>query len=159
MKEAVFNTEISRSINSQGGWYYKVADSPTSWTMKQTRYTPVKPCDGFGMYQGIGFLVECKQIKKWQSLSLKAFRQNQIESLSRFYELGGKSFVFLNIRISANKSLGQKRENRCLIFEWEKLYRWLSDRNLSKHVLNRWEYVQGKKGQFDMSKFFQNLHK
>ena len=74
MKESTFNNEILNSLRQGGAWAYKIPDSPTSWTMAATRFTPEKPCDIVGMYQKIGFIVEGKQIKKFEAFGMNKMR-------------------------------------------------------------------------------------
>jgi hypothetical protein len=117
MRETNFNTEVMNSLKKFGAWAYKIADSPTSWTMAATRFTPEKPCDIIACYDGKFLAIEGKQIKKFKAFGMSDMRPAQIKNLTEVIERGGRAFIFLNVRIPAIKGK-QKRENRLLIFDW-----------------------------------------
>jgi penicillin-binding protein-related factor A (putative recombinase) len=114
MKEAFFTTEIVRSIRHHGGWAYKIPDAPiTKEIMKITRFTAAKPCDIVSCIDSKFIAIETKQSKKWEALSVRDFRPEQITGMTNIVKSGkGRAFVFLNIRMK------EPYENRLIIFDW-----------------------------------------
>jgi len=116
MKEAVFTSELMRSLRVQGFWAYKIPDSPiTQGVLEVTRFTAAKPCDVVACYDGQTVLIECKQLKKWKAFGLKHIRDSQVKHLTDVIASGGKAYIFLNIRINASP-----RVDRLIILDWAK---------------------------------------
>jgi hypothetical protein len=118
VKEAVFVTEVIRSLRHFGFWAFKIPDAPiTKELLKITRFTMAKPCDIVACLpsglDGLFVAIECKQFKKWKSFSLRDMRPAQVEQLSAIEDHGGSCWVFLNVRVG--------RDNRLIIFEWAEL--------------------------------------
>lgn len=156
MRESKFITEVGKSLKHYGCYSYKISDSPTSWTMKKTRFTATKPCDIFANVQGRFVAIECKQIKKWEAFGLNKMRPGQVVALTNVERTGGKAFVFLNVRIKAIKGK-QKAENRLIIFPWD----WLQDRfkkgSIKAKELKNEEYVSMKNKIFDLQEWIDFL--
>lgn len=116
MKEAKFTTEIVRSLRHYGGWVYKIPDAPiTKEILKITRFTAAKPSDIVSCFDSLFVAIETKQLKKWEALSIRDFRPEQIEGLTNIVAHKGRAFVFVNIRINTK---GRPYENRLLIYDW-----------------------------------------
>lgn len=162
MREAIFITEIKDSLEQIGIGAYKPADLPMSWIGgSKMRFVPEKPadliCDNFGVYT----LIECKQIKKWQGVSMRLLRPAQIKALNGVVErshLGG-AFVFFNIRIKNDKANGIKGENLCMVLSWrhnkEALEKGIGIKEMRAKAVGMWiEARKGKeaeeKGKFDL---------
>jgi len=154
MRESVFNTEIVNSLRACGAWAYKISDSPASWTMKQTRFTPDKPCDIIGCYNGKFFAIEGKQIKKVKAFGQSTMRLSQIESLTEILDKGGRSFVFLNVRIKGVKG-EVKQENRLIIFDWSVL--GAAEGSIKKKDIDALPFIIGKSKLFDLREFLDEL--
>lgn len=154
MREADFTSEVMASIREIGGWCYKIADSPTSWTRGITKFTPDKPCDVVACLDGVMVAIECKQLKKFAAFGRTQMRESQITALTEIVAAGGKGYVFLNIRIKAIKGK-QKHENRLIIFDWDKWGDRLSgnDTIKQKDLLN-WTHITGKDGLYDLKSFY-----
>lgn len=153
MKEAVFNTEIVNSIKTH--WFvHKLSDSIA--VPGVTRFIGEKPCDTIAFIYGRGVGIEGKMLKKWKGISIKLFRENQIEALDEMLMAHGRAFAFINVRIAANAVTGTKHENRLIIIDWEK---WLKRRNktIPVKVVRKAPHIKGKKGKFDLSEFFLNI--
>lgn len=139
MKESIFTTEILGSLRDLGAWAYKIADAPiTKRVLDVTRFTQAKPCDIFACIDGTMIAIETKQIKKWRAFSLADMRPAQIVQLSRIAEHGGRSFVFLNVRIP-------RKENRLLVFEWTALFERLQISSIKGLELERLSYYEAHK--------------
>lgn len=118
MREATFNTEIMNSLKELDMWAYKIPDFPMSWVMRKTRFTPEKPCDIVTMYRGRIILLELKQMKKWQAFGGQ-IRDSQKKHMDMVVRKGGRAYVFLNVRIKADKEKNQEYVNRLLFFDWK----------------------------------------
>ena len=111
MKEAVFNTEIRKSLELVGHFSHKLTDSIRG---PNTRFIPEKPFDIVSCSpRGVFTAVEGKQIKKWCGLTRSMLRPNQIASLDRTVKNRGKAYLMLNVRIP------KERVNLCYIFDWK----------------------------------------
>lgn len=111
MNEAKFQKELKESFSEIGMIAYKFFDLPVS-ALRGLQYVPEKPSD-FVVFDGkTAFLVECKQIKKYESFGMRQMRPGQIRELNRITNSGGLGFVFLNVRIKS------PHENKILIWEW-----------------------------------------
>lgn len=149
MRESTFNTEIVNSIKPH--WFvHKLTDSITTG---ETRFTPEKPFDTFACIHGVCVGIESKMIKKWRGISIKLFRDNQIEALDEMLMANGRAFAFINVRIAPNVVEQTKRENRLIIIDWAK---WDYKLIPIKEVKNL-HYIEGRKGKFDLSDFFLNI--
>lgn len=157
MKEAVFVTEVIRSLRHFGFWAFKIPDAPiTKELLKITRFTMAKPCDIIAclpvgvISDGVFVAIECKQFKKWKSFSIRDMRPAQVEQLSAIEDHGGSAWVFLNVRVG--------RDNRLIIFEWAELrHRFLKKKESikakelqSRHFVNAMK-INDKIG-YDLSK-------
>lgn len=149
MRESVFNTEVKNSLEAAGAWAYKIADQPTSWTHSLTRFTPDKPCDIIGIYKKNGFLVEGKQMRRFEAFGENRMRPSQIEAFNENEEI---SYVFLNVRIKAVKGVA-KHENRLIIFPWKWLRTKWANGSIKAKELQSMLYIQGKDGLFDLKDF------
>jgi penicillin-binding protein-related factor A (putative recombinase) len=152
MKEAVFITDIVNSLKEQGcAFVYKPPDSPASWTQSMTRFTAPKPCDIITADKKGLILIECKQIRKWEAFSEYDMRPSQVKALGEAKAMGQKAYVFLNVRVTA------ERVNVLLIFNWSKLCEiWGSQKGCirAKEIRERCESSQaihGLNGRYDVS--------
>lgn len=162
MREAVFITEVKKSLDIIGIGAYKPADMPMSWIGgSRMRFVPEKPadliCDNFGNYM----LIECKQIKKWQGVSMRMIRPSQIKALDEVVARShyGRAFVFFNIRIVNDKSKNQKGENLLMAIDWrfnrQNLVDGIGIKEMRERSVGLWiEARKGKeaeeKGKFDL---------
>lgn len=158
MKESLFNTEILRSLQDEGAWAYKIADQPTSWTAHATRFTPDKPCDIVAMFLGHGFIIEGKQIKKFEAFGLDKIRPSQIKNMDEAVDKGNRAFVFLNIRIKAVKGETQ-HENRLITFDWAELRERFKSGSIKAKELKELPYIEGSKSRFNLKTFLLDLRR
>lgn len=148
IKESHFNTEIVNSLKEAGAWAYKIPD------VLGTRFTSDKPFDIVGMYGKKGFAIESKQIKSWKAFGSRYLRPSQIENLQLVEDTGNKSFVFLNVRIPANKAENTRRENCLIIFRFKDL---MAKRVVKRDVLRMMPRIDGHKKRFDMAWFLSQV--
>lgn len=156
MRESKFITEIMGTLKHFGCFAHKISDSPTSWTMKKTRFTSTKPCDILANVQGAFVAIECKQIKKWEAFGLNKMRPGQVVALTNVERTGGKAFVFLNVRIKAIKGK-QKGENRLIIFEWYELQKRFQKGSIKAKELKELVYFTSKDKIFDLQEWIDFL--
>lgn len=147
MKEAVFNTEVVRSIRALGGFAHKLGDSVRS---EQTRFIGEKPCDiiagVFGKFVGI----ESKQFKEMKGFSIRLLRDNQIEALSEMVRTGNRAFVFLNVRLNI---AGSRPESRLYYWDFAKWDR----QSIGVKVLRTLPFIKGHKGIYDLTELFRDI--
>lgn len=117
MRESVFTGEIRDSLKAIGMGVYKPGDMIRTGA---TRFIPEKPADLICDNAGIYLLIETKQIKKWAKISMLMMRDSQIRELDNVIARSelGQAWVFVNVRLSANKATGQKRESWLVAFDW-----------------------------------------
>lgn len=150
MRESFFNTEVVKSLNDAGAWAYKISD------VLGSRFTADKPFDIFGCYNGIAFAIESKQIKEWKAFGSRYLRDSQVEHLQKVEDAGGRSYVFLNVRIKANKAEKIKQQNLLLIFKFSDLK---SGVVFKKDKMKMMPYIVGHKKRFDLTSFLYGLTK
>ena len=98
--------------------------------------------------------IECKMLKGYQAFSKKKMSDHQIQHLSLFELAGGKSFVFLNIRVTEPG----KRMNRLIIFKWEWLLKMWEMGSIKKINLEAFLHVEGHKQRYDLTHFLNNIY-
>lgn len=147
MKEAIFCTEVIASLKAAGCWAYKIPDTPASaYKVGAMRFVAKKPFDIVACRSRLPIAIECKQYRKgFKGFGLNQLEDHQIEALNDFWEKGGATFVFLNIRLNPIKG-ERKRENRLLIFEWPMRF-------YSKAEIEAYPYIEGSKGAFSLSEW------
>lgn len=113
--ERVGNTEAVRSFRKFGWGAYKISD------VQGMRFTETKPCDIIAQApNGLYVAVEGKMIKKWEKISARLFRPNQINELDGACKRKGRAFLFLYVRIQPNKEKGTPRVHALFVFDWKK---------------------------------------
>lgn len=120
MIEADFNTEIINSLKWHGYYAYKIPDMPNA-ARRVIRFIPVKPCDVIACTPGGRFIgIEGKLIKKWQGMHVGMIRESQVNALDEMVKRNARAFIFVGVRIEAQKLKNIKKEISCVIFEWTK---------------------------------------
>lgn len=154
MKESIFQGEVVASFKDADGWARKIPDFPIGRQHKgksaHIRFNVDKPFDIFAFYKGIGFAIECKQIKKFRSLKIDDFRDSQIEALSEIADTqSALPYVFLNVRMKT------PYENRLIIIHWTLLRDAFLKGPVSMDMLKKAPFYEGKKGLFPLKSFLQ----
>ena len=152
MRESVFNGEVVRSLRAQGAWAHKIPDLPQSM-ISGMRFNPEKPFDIVAFIRGKGVAIEGKQLKKYEAFGERHMRPAQITELNKIVDsASGRAFVFLNIRRGE-----APRMNRLIVFVWERLRERFKEGSIKKTELESLPYIEGKKGEFDLSDFMGGL--
>jgi hypothetical protein len=148
VKEAVFSTEVIKSVQALGHFAFKIPDMPRG---PLTRFIPSKPYDLQITCKGRSVAVECMQFNIWKPLTLDTFQPSQIQNLTKHINIGeAYSFIFLNIRIPREKS-------RLYIFEWAELYKRLKMGPMSQDEIEMlYESLTAHKNLFDLRSFFKD---
>ncbi len=136
-KEREFLTELRKSFEREGVFFYKIADAPHFDGMR-SRFDKPKP-----------FAIEAKYIPRYRAFGVGALRDCQVDGLNSVEKSGGESFVFLNVR-----GKGRGRVNRLIIFEWSK---FRVRANLKKAELESLPYIEAVGGLFDVSEFVERF--
>lgn len=149
MRESQVCTEIVNSFKSENCWCYKIPDP----SFQEIKFgTTRRPFDIIAFVGDYGLAIEVKLMKKWQKLSPNIFQPHQFYHLDSITDKGGLAYLFLNIRIT------EPRENRLLIFPWEKWRNVIKQTGLSRHRLAELNYCQGSKGLFNLKTFVQEFN-
>lgn len=146
-KEQKFLTELGHSFADIGYYAYKIPDIPFA---KGLRFNPSKPFDM--LVVGLDLQIEAKSISKWEAFGMRHLRPSQIEGLNASEASQGNPYVFLNVRITASKSEGIKRENRLYIFGWSSFKKLKT--SIKAKDLKEINYIEGHKNRFDLSGLF-----
>lgn len=153
MKEKVFNTEVVNSLKALGAWAEKIPDMPFN---PLARFNPEKPSDILGGYKGRFFMIESKQMKKFEALGERHFQHNQIKSLDRAVATGNAAFVFVNVRIRAVKG-ENNYENRLIVLDWKRWGQRIKTASIKAKEIKELPFVSGQKGLFPLDAFLQGL--
>lgn len=151
MNEAQFSNEVVMSLKRLGAWAYKIPDMPVSRTAGM-QFTPKRPFDIVGCYEGRFFAIECKQMKKFGAFGPSKLRPNQMDGLSGVIGAQGCAYVFLNVRTPRDSSDGYM--NRLYQFDWAEFEHQDSH---TKSELELYDYLEGKNGLFDLRNFVYRL--
>ncbi|MGD8305195.1 MAG: hypothetical protein PVF17_00950 [Ignavibacteria bacterium] len=111
MKESVFQYELKKTIEDEGGWCEKFPDMPR---FKGSRFIPEKCADYSATVNGRPILIECKLIKKVEPIHYKFFESSserkeklywteyhQVRELKRFNDNhpNNQAYYAINLRI------------------------------------------------------------
>jgi hypothetical protein len=116
MKESVGNTEVVRSLRFYKWRAHKLPD------VLGSRFTDNKPYDIVACSpKGRFVAIEGKLTKKWEGFSGRKLRPHQVIELDGVAKkCQGRAFVFLYVRINADRKTGQKRVCKLVVFDWKK---------------------------------------
>lgn len=114
MKESEGNTEAVRSLKHYGFGAYKLSD------VRGARFTETKPCDIIAQSpKGRYIAIEGKVMNEWSNFNDKWLRPNQAIALDdACINRPGRAFIFLYVRIKANKAKKTKRVSKLLVLDW-----------------------------------------
>jgi len=153
VKEANFLTELKHSFGQmENTFWLKISDFPHFQGMK-TRFDAAKPFDAVAVIDGVPIAIEAKMLKSFQAFGLRHLRECQIDGLERWERAGGKSYVFLNIRIKREK--GRPGFNGLYIFHWRE-FRSL-EKSIKKAELEKMDFIRGCRKLFDMEEIVRRI--
>ena len=146
MLEAKFNSIVTSSINSQGGFAFKIPDERSTIT----GYHSKNPYDIYGLYGGMFVCWESKSLNKPESFNLNRLEQHQIDNLIGNYELIDNCLAVFAICIDFGHA-----DKRVFIFKNDGLYHIRERKENKENIFKkefeqRKNYIKIKKGIVDM---------
>lgn len=84
MHEKEFNTIVSRSLNTLGGFGFKISDTGQYFNGKVSHLA--NPCDGIGLLNKHFVCWESKYLNSPSAFNFTNLQDHQIENLIKFYE-------------------------------------------------------------------------
>jgi hypothetical protein len=110
MHEKIFQGELKKSIEAEGGLCYKFPDMILT---QNTRFIPEKPADLIAVVNNKPILIECKMIKEIKNIRPNFFgntkekkekvhwsEYRQVKELFKFYKNGNDAYYAINLRVS-----------------------------------------------------------
>lgn len=73
---------IKASFERRGGFYHKIADQGYISPGSGNRFTPSKPFDIMGLYNGVHYYIEMKGTRTTKRLSYEDLRESQVEAFT-----------------------------------------------------------------------------
>ena len=123
MLESDFNTIVTKSFNSQGGYGFKIPDERSTITGFHSK----NPYDVYGLYKGKFWAWESKWMNKVQSFNFSRLEDHQIDNLIKSYEImDGNGISIFAIGVDFGRA-----DKRVFIWGNEELY-IIRERKLSK---------------------------
>ena len=123
MLESDFNSIVTKSFNSQGGYSFKIPDERSTITGFHSK----NPYDVFGLYKGKFWAWESKWMNKVQSFNFSRLEDHQIDNLIKSYEImEGNGVSVFAIGVDFGRA-----DKRVFIWGNEALY-IIRERKLSK---------------------------
>ena len=156
MLESDFNSIVTKSFNSQGGYGFKIPDERSTITGFHSK----NPYDVFGLREGKFWAWESKWMNKVQSFNFNRLEQHQIDNLIKAYEIMGDNSVCV-FAVGVDFGRADKR-----IFVWgnSELYN-IRERKLSKNNILGKEFqkldnfVTISKGEIPLDKIQELIYK
>jgi len=150
MLEKDFNSLVTRSLNNQGGFGFKIPDERSTITGFHSK----NPYDIFGLFNKHFVCWESKYLTKPQSFNLQRLEEHQINNLIKALEICPNSYCIFAIGIDFGRS-----DKRVYIWKNEDLYKIRERKEnklniLKKEFEQRTNFVKIKKGEVDMEEVF-----
>ena len=146
MIESDFNSIVTKSLNSQGGFGFKIPDERSTLTGFHSK----NPYDIFGLFDGHFIAWESKYLQKPSAFNFNNLQEHQIDNLIKAFELCPNAISIFAIGVNFGRA-----DIRCSFSNNEDLY----DINASKDTTstipqkqfdNLDNYIKIKKGQLDI---------
>lgn len=129
MLESDFNSIVTKSFNSQGGYGFKIPDERSTITGFHSK----NPYDVYGLYGGKFWAWESKWMNKPQSFNFNRLEEHQIDNLIKAYELmKGNGISVFAIGIDYGRA-----DKRVFIWKNEDLYKIKERKNQGKNILKK----------------------
>lgn len=132
MHEKEFNTIVSKSLNTLGGFGYKIPDTFAAGSLKRSE----APYDGYGFFNNHFVCWESKYLNSPSAFNFTNLQDHQIENLIKFYENIPNACYSLFL-IGVNFGRGDVR-----VFYWmnDDLYN-IKERKLNKENIHKKEFL------------------
>lgn len=129
MLESDFNSIVTKSFNSQGGYGFKIPDERSTITGFHSK----NPYDVYGIYNGKFWSWESKWMNKPQSFNFNRLEDHQIDNLIKSYELmRGNGVSVFAIGVDYGRA-----DKRVFIWKNEDLYKIKERKELGKNILKK----------------------
>lgn len=147
VQESDFNSIVTKSLNSQGGFGFKIPDERSTLTGFHSK----NPYDIFGLFENNFVAWESKWMNKPQSFNFERLEQHQIDNLIKAFELIDNCMSVFAVGIDFGRA-----DKRVFIWKNEDLYEILKRKNDKKNILKkefeqRTNYVKISGGQINMT--------
>ena len=129
MLESDFNSIVTKSFNSQGGYSFKIPDERSTITGFHSK----NPYDVFGLYKGKFWAWESKWMNKVESFNFNRLEDHQIDNLIKSYEImegNGISVFAVGVDFGRN-------DKRAFIWGNSQLYIIREKKNAKKNILGK----------------------
>ena len=128
MLEKDFNNLIVKSLNTQGGFGFKIGDQGSTIT----GYHQKNPYDLFGYYRGRFVCCESKWLKKPAAFNLNRLEDHQIANLIKAYEMVDNCIALFMIGIDFGRN-----DKRVFIWKNDDLYKIKERKNNKDNIYKK----------------------
>lgn len=148
MIESDFNSLVVRSLNSQGGFGYKIPDTFSVYTKQRNK----APYDIYGYFNNRFLCCESKWLQKPQAFPLTRLEDHQIENLIKAHEMIPNAYALFLIGVDFGRN-----DKRVFVWKNDDLYN-IKDRKQNKDNILKKEfeslqnYIRISKNQIDLNK-------
>lgn len=151
MIESDFNSIVTKSLNSQGGFGFKIPDERSTLTGFHSK----NPYDIFGIFDGHFIAWESKYLQKPESFNFKELKDHQIDNLIKAFELCPTAVSIFAIGVNFGRA-----DVRCYFWKNEDLYTIKDRKNKRKNIFKKEfesldNYIKIKKGQLDIKEILE----
>ena len=146
MIESDFNSIVTKSLNSQGGFGFKIPDERSTLTGFHSK----NPYDIFGLFDGHFIAWESKYLQKPSAFNFNNLQEHQIDNLIKAFEICPNAISRFAIGVNFGRA-----DVRCYFWKNEDLYDIKARKDNKKNILkkefeNLDNYIKIKKGQLDI---------
>lgn len=151
MIESDFNSIVTSSLNSQGGFGFKIPDERSTLTGFHSK----NPYDIFGIFDGHFIAWESKYLQKPKSFNFKDLQEHQIDNLIKAFELCPNAVSIFAIGVNFGRA-----DIRCYFWKNEELYTIRDRKNNKRNILKKEfesldNYIRIKKKQLDIKEILE----
>lgn len=146
MLENQFNSIVTKSINSQGGFAFKIPDERSTITGFHSK----NPYDIYGLYNNRFICWESKNLSKPQAFNLNRLEEHQIDNLIQSMKLIDNCLAVFAICVDFGRN-----DKRVFIWKNEDLFLIKERKNKKENILKkefeqRSNFVKIKKGEINL---------
>lgn len=151
MIESDFNGIVTKSLNSQGGFGFKIPDERSTLTGFHSK----NPYDIFGIFDGHFIAWESKYLQKPKAFNFNDLQEHQIDNLIKSFELCPNAVSIFAIGVNFGRA-----DTRCFFWKNEELYTIRDRKNNKNNILKKEfekldNYIKIRKGQLDIKEILE----
>lgn len=153
MLESEFNSIVTKSLNNQGGFGFKIPDERSTITGFHSK----NPYDIYGLYKNNFVAWESKWLNKPQAFNFDRLEEHQINNLIKSFELINNCLAVFAIGVDFGRA-----DKRVFIWKNKDLYK-IKERKQSKTNIfkkefeERQNYIKISKGMIDFEQILNML--